>query len=305
MLYDLAVMPINGMSQTGDCMQSIKRTILRCRDGSVHVSEDEILAEAPLEIVVNGVPWAALMCTPGADEDLAIGFCVTEGLMQPDESYRTDGYIHSSETSRISVVIAGGMERVQAALQGRGIRMGVSCSGNRSATRVNDLIRPESSVATGYTILPEQLHRLQKESEACQALFSSTGATHFCALYDTAHALVAYAEDVGRHNALDKAVGQAVRCGKIGTVRLVLLSSRLSFEMVQKSIVIGAQVVAGFSAVTSRAVALADASGLTLIGFLRSPRMNVYTHAIRLGLRGHEHLTYSAESIASSLEKPL
>ncbi len=269
-------------------MQTIRRTILRYREGGAHASDDTILAEAPLEIVVNGVPWAALMCTPGGDEDLALGFCLTEGLMAPGESYAMERLEHMAEGSRIHLSIRGGGERVHTVMNGRGLRTGASCCGNRSATCAEELIRAISPVAGGYHIAPEQLHHLQVESEACQALFGSTGATHFCALYDNESELLAYAEDVGRHNALDKAAGQAFRQGRVERVRLVLLSSRLSFEMVQKSIALGAQVVAGFSAVTSRAVALAEASGVTLIGFLRPPRMNVYTHPGRLGLESHE-----------------
>ncbi|UZP67745.1 formate dehydrogenase accessory sulfurtransferase FdhD [Desulfovibrio mangrovi] len=264
-------------------MQTIKRTILRYREGGARTSDDTILTEATLEIVVNGVPWAALMCTPGSDEDLALGFCLTEGLMTPYETYGVEGRESMPDGSRLHLVISGGAERVHAALSGRGMRTGASCCGNRSATRAEDLIRIIPAVSDDYRISPGQLHQLQMESEACQALFDSTGATHFCALYDAENSMLAYAEDVGRHNALDKAAGQAFRLGRLQRARLVLLSSRLSFEMVQKSIALGAQVVAGFSAVTSRAVALAESSGVTLVGFLRSPRLNIYTHPVRLG----------------------
>ncbi len=268
-----------------DKARTLQRTILRHREGTACVSEDAILVESPLEIVINGVPWAALMCTPGSDEDLALGFCLTEGLLRPDEPYTVDGDEATREGLRIILSMPGGAARVHAAIQGRGMRLGASCSGNRNATCTRELVRPVHMVPSGYAVAPDQLYRLQTESEACQALFSSTGATHFCALYDTEQTLLAYAEDVGRHNALDKAVGQAFRQGRFADIRMVLLSSRLSFEMVQKAIAINAQVVAGFSAVTSRAVHLAEAAGLTLIGFLRTPRLNVYTHPERLGLR--------------------
>lgn len=265
-------------------MQFVERTILRYRDDAVQASRDSILAEMPLEIVVNGVQWAALMCTPGNDEALAVGYCLTEGLIGPAETYSLESHQHLDGVNRIALSIAGGALRVETALKGRGQRMGVSCSGNRSAVCADDLIKPVRMAGTGYATTPAQLHRLQQESEACQALFATTGATHFCALYDDNGTMLAYAEDVGRHNALDKAAGEAFRCGCVASARLVMLSSRLSFEMVQKSIALGAQVVCGFSAVTSRAVTLADAAGLTLVGFLRSSRLNVYTHPHRLGL---------------------
>lgn len=278
-------------------MPTMQRSVIRYREGSPCFSEDAVLSESPLEIEVNGVPWAALMCTPGSDEDLAVGFCLTEGLMRPDEAYAVNGYQPAADGMRLSLAVAGGTPRIIRALQGRGMRIGASCCGNRSATRTGELVRDIRTVPGGYRISPDTLHDLQTESEACQALFTATGATHFCALYGAGPTLIAYAEDVGRHNALDKAAGQAFRRGQYEQIRLVLLSSRLSFEMVQKAAALNAQVVAGFSAVTSRAVELADACEMTLVGFLRRGRMNIYTHPHRLGLTAPERPGRAGSSV--------
>jgi FdhD protein len=115
-----------------------------------------------------------------------------------------------------------------------------------------------------------------------QRVFRETGGTHGAALYDRLGLRLAFAEDIGRHNALDKAVGAAMRTGDLSRARVALVSSRLSFEMVQKAAAAGIEILAGISAATSLGVQLAARQGMTLVGFLRGDRLNVYTHAERL-----------------------
>ena len=265
---------------------TLQRTILRYREGIVLASHDALLVESPLAVIVNTVPYAALMCTPGKEIELALGFCMTERLILSGEECHVAAQHSSDQGYTVHLTVSGGAERIQQALQGRTPFVGVSCCGNRSATTVSSLVRSSAGSAVGadFALQPRSLQRLQKEAEVCQHLFTATGATHFCALYNDDLSLTAYAEDVGRHNALDKAAGETFRAGTAHTTRLVLLSSRLSYEMVQKALSINAQMIAGLSAVTSAAVALADEAGITLVGFLRSPRCNIYTHPERLGM---------------------
>ena len=271
-------------------MHTRSRRITRLNQGLRRFSDDEIIIEAPMEIVVNGVPWAALMRTPGDDEALALGYCYTEGLLQQGEPYSMNRCTAADGTMRMLLEIQGGPRRVQEMMRGRGVRMGFSCCGNRNAVSAQELVRtlppvPSSGPADNkeaFRVAPETLNALLREAEGYQALFSRTGGTHFCALYDGQLTMLAFAEDTGRHNALDKAAGQALMQGTAADVHLVLLSSRLSFEMVQKSLALKARVVAGLSAVTSMGTELAEASGITLVGFLRSGRMNIYTHAQRM-----------------------
>lgn len=266
--------------------QTLRRTVLRYREGAACPSRDSVLVESPLEVIINGVPYAALMCTPGQDVELALGFCLTEGLLAPGEECLVMQQGSSCSGATLHLSIAGGERRVRKILAGRKKALGVSSCGNRSATRTSELLHslaaPHSFTAD-FALAPASLHSLQKEAESYQQLFTETGATHFCALYDENLSLTAYAEDVGRHNALDKAAGQTFRSGEAANTRLVLLSSRISYEMVHKAIALHAQLIAGFSAVTSGAISLAEEAGVTLVGFLRNPRCNIYTHPQRLG----------------------
>jgi FdhD protein len=115
-----------------------------------------------------------------------------------------------------------------------------------------------------------------------QEVFDKTGGVHACAFYSPNGDLISFAEDVGRHNALDKCMGSVLSAGKSGSIYLILLSSRISFEMIRKSYRTGAVVVAGVSAPTSAAVSAAEQGGVTLVGFLRGERFNVYAHPERL-----------------------
>lgn len=259
--------------------QMLTRTILRYREQRTHPSDDQILVEFPLLITLNSVPIATLECTPENEVALALGFCVTEQLISCTEHVTLKHHIRSQEKSEVALTIEGGKERVYQILRHKGVRISSSCYGSGSHGTLPNF----PQVDKDFTLNPTQIHALQKESEACQELFSNTGATHFCALYDTDLSLIAYSEDVGRHNALDKSIGQTLQSGSINSIRLILLSSRVSHEMLRKSAAVNAQVIAGFSAVTSSAIQLAEKTNRTLLGFVRNGRMNIYSHSERLG----------------------
>lgn len=259
--------------------QMLTRTILRYREQKVLSSDDQILVEFKLVITLNSIPIATLECTPGNEVALALGFCITEQLIAATERVHLKHLKSSPEETEVALTIEGGKERVYQILQHKGVRISSSCYRNGAQT----VSARFPSVGHDFVLTPAQVHSLQKESEACQALFSNTGATHFCALYDNHLSLIAYSEDVGRHNALDKSIGQTMQSGYIDDIRLILLSSRVSHEMVRKSAAVNAQVIAGFSAVTSSAIRLAEQTDRTLLGFVRNGRMNIYSHSERLG----------------------
>jgi FdhD protein len=127
-----------------------------------------------------------------------------------------------------------------------------------------------------------KLFPLQSEFFKMQEVFDKTGGVHACAFYSSGGELISFAEDVGRHNALDKCMGSALTYGKSDSVFLIMLSSRISFEMIRKSFRTGAVLVAGVSAPTSAAVSAAEQSNMTLVGFLRGERFNIYSHPGRL-----------------------
>jgi len=259
--------------------QMLTRTILRYREQRAHPSDDQILVEFPLIITLNSVPIATLECTPENEVALALGFCITEQVISSTEQVTLKHCKRSREGAEVALMIEGGKERVYQLLRRKGLRVSSSCYGSASHSMQSGF----ATVGTDFSLTPAQVRALQKESEACQALFSNTGATHFCALYDKTLSLIAYSEDVGRHNALDKSIGQTLQSGSIENIRLILLSSRVSHEMLRKSAAVNAQVIAGFSAVTSSAIQLAEKTNRTLLGFVRNGRMNIYSHSERLG----------------------
>lgn len=257
----------------------LTRTILRYREQKTHPSDDHILVEFPLMITLNSVPIATLECTPGNEVALALGFCITEQFISPTENIDVLACTSTKEHAEVALAVKGGQERIYQILRHKGLRLSSSCYGAECQSHSTQFQPVESD----FILHPAQVHSLQKESEACQALFSNTGATHFCALYDKKLSLIAYSEDVGRHNALDKSIGQTKQLNNINEIRLILLSSRVSHEMLRKSAAVNAQVIAGFSAVTSSAIHLAEQTNRTLLGFVRNGRMNIYSHSERLG----------------------
>ena len=259
--------------------QMKERTILRYNNKKTYPSDDNILVEMPLSIILNSVHITTLECTPGNDVELALGFCITEQFITPEEDVRILSHTQNEYGIQISFSVEGGESRTLAALQDRQFHI-PNAYYKQTAPQP---AAPLHFAAKNFFLSPEKMYLLQTEAEAWQTLFNNTGATHFCALFDEQLSLIAYSEDVGRHNALDKSIGQTKQLGTINSIRLIMLSSRVTHEIVRKSSTVTSQIIAGFSAVTTAAIAMADRSNRTLIGFLRKERMNIYTHEDRLG----------------------
>ena len=245
--------------------------VTRLPDGS---SEgDRLAVEEPLEIRVEGRPVAVTMRTPGHDEELALGFCLTEGLRAAGARLPDD------LAANVVEVDAPGedLERVQRSFY-TSSSCGVCGKGALEAVAV-DAPRVESDLAVPFQVvasLPDRLH-------AAQAAFALTGSLHATGLFDAVGELVCIREDVGRHNALDKVIGWAAREGMLPLARSVLcVSGRLSFELVQKAAVAGCPIMVAVGAPSSLAVELADDRGVTLCGFVRDGHATVYTHPHRI-----------------------
>ena len=257
-------------------------------DGQVS-KDDRVAVEAPLELLLHHpalglepLSFGTTMRTPGDDESLAAGLLYGEGIINETSD------IEAIETStrRPNVVNV----RLHSAVQivpntpSRLFSAGSSCGvcgttgldaaiARAAATRVPD---------TGSMPLALLL-RLPSRMRAAQSKFSDTGGVHACALFDFSGAMLTVAEDVGRHNAFDKLVGMSLRSSALPlSNRIVILSGRASFELVQKAIRAGVSVLAAIGAPSSLAVNLAVTSGLTLVGFLREAHCNIYAHGGRL-----------------------
>lgn len=241
--------------------------------------DDVLAAEEPLEIRVDGHSVAVVMRTPGHDRELAAGFLVTEGILRRRDEVldmvycRGDG--GAPEENVLDVLLAPGTA-VDLARLTRHVFTSSSCGicskASIDAVRAQfpPIPAPLAVPRAVITALPERLR-------AAQAAFDRTGGLHASALFDAAGGLRVVREDVGRHNALDKVVGHAFFADGLPLADSILLvSGRVSFEIMQKALAAGIPAVAAISAPTSAAVEFARASGQGLVGFLRGERMNVY-----------------------------
>ena len=234
---------------------------------------DIVAVEEPLELRIGGLPVAVTMRTPGHDEELALGFAVTEGLRPTGARVPADLAANTVEVDAPSF----DRERVQRSFY-TSSSCGVCGKGALEAVAVeaprleSDLRVPAALVAT----LPDRLRE-------AQTAFEATGGLHATGLFSPEGALLCVREDVGRHNALDKVVGRAFLDGLLPLSRSILcVSGRLSFELVQKAAVAGCPLLVAVGAPSSLAVELAADRGLTLCGFVRGGSLNIYTETWRI-----------------------
>jgi len=245
--------------------------------------DDALAVEEPLEIRVGGRSIAVVMRTPGHDRELAAGFLVTEGIVRRREEVldlvycRGDG--GAPEENILDVLLAAGAG-VDLARLTRHVFTSSSCGVCSKATI--DAVRAQfPPIAVPQAPRRAVLAGLPEKLRAAQAAFAATGGLHASALFAADGTLQVVREDVGRHNALDKVVGHAFFAERLPLAEHILLvSGRVSFEIMQKALAAGLPCVAAISAPTSAAVEFARASGQTLVGFLRGERMNVYAGAV-------------------------
>lgn len=249
---------------------------------------DTLTVEEPLEVRVGGRPLSITMRTPGDDLDLAAGFLVSEGVVARADQVRTikrcarDG---DGEDNVVDVELAAGVPAPDPSLERRVYTTsscGVCGKASLAAVRTSS---PYDVATDPLRVKDEVLAALPAAMRAAQRVFDRTGGLHAVALFDAEGSLLCLREDVGRHNAFDKVVGWALREGRLPLRScLVLVSGRASFELAQKAWMAGLPMLAAVSAPSTLAVDLAAEAGMTLIGFLRGPTMNVYTGAERVEL---------------------
>ena len=245
--------------------------VLRLPGGATE--RDVLAVEEPLEIRIEGRPVAVTMRTPGHDEELAIGFCLSEGLRPAGARVPDDLAANAIE------VDAPGFDptRLQRSFY-TSSSCGVCGKGALEAVAV-DASRVESRLTIDAGLAASLPDRLRE----AQPAFEATGGLHATGLFDPAGELLCLREDVGRHNALDKVVGWAFANGRLPLAELILcVSGRLSFELVQKAAVAGCPIMVAVGAPSSLAVELAADRGITLCGFVRGGRVNVYTEPWRI-----------------------
>jgi FdhD protein len=242
---------------------------------------DEVAIEEPLEIQIGNQTIATTMRTPGHDEELAAGFLISEAIVR----HRTDlKALALSDANAVNVGLAATVEFVAASAQ----RFGTitSSCGLCGKTSI-DFIRqrfPLIDFATDRTRITENvILALPERLRSSQGNFARTGGIHAAGIFDSNGETLMVREDIGRHNAVDKAIGRAFLDGLLPLDRHVMVvSGRASFEIVQKALAAGIPIVAAVSAPSSLAINFARECGQTLIGFLRPPTFNVYSHIERV-----------------------
>jgi FdhD protein len=247
-----------------------KVDVVRVPDGE---TQDVVAVEEPLEIRINGVPVAVTMRTPGHDEELALGFALSEGL-RPEGAQLPDDL--AANTVELD---APGFDPARLA---RSFYTSSSCGVcGKGALEAVSVEAPR--VSSDLTVSAELIAVLPDRLRAAQPAFEATGGIHATGLFDEHGELLCLREDVGRHNALDKVIGWAFRSGLLPLDRSVLcVSGRLSFELVQKAAVAGCPLLVAVGAPSSLAVELAKDRSVTLCGFVRGGRLNVYSEPWRV-----------------------
>jgi FdhD protein len=254
---------------------------------------DLLAVEEPLEIRIGGQPLTVTMRTPGDDLDLAAGFLFTEGLLAPEIDLRQirmcDENVADATLEPADLPSPAEVDRAtdarRARKQAQRNFLTTSACGVCGKESI-DAIRVRSRydlTADRVQVSPDVLASLPDRLREAQRVFASTGGLHAAGLFTADGTLAVLREDVGRHNAVDKVIGWALRAGRLpATGHILMVSGRASFELVQKAAVAGIPVLAAVSAPSSLAADLAEETGMTLVGFLRGTSMNGYTGLHRL-----------------------
>jgi FdhD protein len=252
------------------------------RYGDSGSARDQVAVEAPIEVRLNGAPFSVIMRTPGDDRDLALGFLFGENLIERRDDVARVDVDEASDIVNVVFVRAKGDAVAAALAERRQVTMNSSCGmcGRRNLESLAvDVARP----AIDWTISPDAVQQLPERLRDAQSVFARTGGLHAAALFDIDGRLEASAEDVGRHNAVDKLIGRVLDEGRLPLSQsLLFVSGRSSFEIVQKAWRAGIGLLAAVSAPSSLAVDLARKANITLLGFVRDGRFNIYTHPQRV-----------------------
>jgi len=270
--------------------------VSRVQEGKISIEPDLLAVEEPLEIRIGYGPehrrreksLSVTMRTPGHDQELALGFLLSEGIVQSAHDVLSVRHCHNVEKEEeignvvrveLAFDLAIDLEKLQ-----RHFYTSSSCGvcGKSSIEAVN--------LQSCHAVPPDQpqlaldlIHELPHKLREAQAVFEYTGGIHAAALFDTNGALIMMREDIGRHNAVDKLIGAAAEAGMLPLHKYLLqLSGRASFELLQKAMMAGVPLVSAVGAPSSLAVKLAESAGISLMGFVREQRYNIYTGSQRV-----------------------
>jgi FdhD protein len=287
MKIDPIHVPLSDSASSAEARDEVReRRAFKWRDGAAHERSEKLAVEEPLEIRLGGRRFTLTMRTPGNDEELAAGFLFAEGFINDaselGEIRRVRGRKGAPEPNAIDIILNVPADGLRTRLK-RNFTISSSCGvcGKTSIDSIRRRVTPPSDSAR---VAPSVVLGLAAKLRDGQRVFAATGGLHGAAIFDLHGTLLALREDVGRHNAVDKLVGYALTNAILPLANhMMMVSGRLSFEIVQKAAAAGVPILAAVSAPSSLAVELAEEIGTTLIGFLRDGTFNIYTRPDRIG----------------------
>ena len=267
--------------------QSVSREVAveRWKRGSIEHTTDLVAEEVPVALVYHDVPHVVMLATPADLEDYAVGFTLSEGLVERADEIRGVEVVAGEASVDVKITVA--WERFAQLLQRRRNLTGRTGCGLCGAESAADAIRECPPVPAGLSVSTAELHAAIAQLAARQPINARTGSVHAAAWVVPGEGIQLVREDVGRHNALDKTIGALVRARADLAGGYMLITSRASYEMVQKCATVGIALLVALSAPTAFAVRLAERCGLTLVAFARADQHVVYAHPERLREAAH------------------
>ena len=267
------------------------RRILAVRGPSLEIRDDRVVGEAPLEIRAAGprqepVAVAVTMRTPGNEAELAVGFLRTEGLLDGTEVLGTTGGDPGTLSQPDDTIVVRLSRPFDDSKVAERHFIATASCGICGKASIDEVVLRAEPLPDGPVVTRAVVLALPDLLRAAQRAFDETGGLHAAGLFSPEGELIAMREDVGRHNALDKLVGSQVLAGTMPLHdRILMVSGRVSFEIVQKAAVAGIPIICAVSAPSDLAIETAERLGVTLVGFLRGDGFNVYAHDARIDLR--------------------
>ena len=270
-----------GLLRLGYAKPLLEHRAIKWEQGSTSESIELVAEEVPVAVVYNGIPHVVMMATPADLEDFALGFSLTEELIRSPADLKAVEVVAYSQGIEIQAAVDAACE-AEIASRSRRLtgRTGCGICGTDSIAAV---LKQLHRIPEGGRVRPEAIQRAIRELGTGQPLNSQAGAVHAAGWATLDGVVTLVREDVGRHNALDKLIGALYKAGIDPAGGFVVVTSRASFEMVQKTTVLGAPLMASISGPTGLAIRVAQQAGLTLVGFTREGRHTVYTHPGRVG----------------------
>jgi len=272
--------PVARAETAGAAEAAAEVPVERWVDGNITRTTDRVAEETPVALVYHDVPHVVMLATPADLTDFAYGFSLSEELVATPDEIRSVEVVSTKEAVEVRLSIA--WERFPELLRRRRNLAGRTGCGLCGAETLEQAIRGRGSVGTGPEVTVADLHAAIAQLASVQHLNARTGSVHAAAWVIPGQGILCAREDVGRHNALDKTIGALVRADVDLNAGYMLVTSRASYEMVQKAATVGIAFMAALSAPTAFAIRHAERSGLTLVAFARQNRHVVYAHPHRL-----------------------